>query len=156
MDRDMRWHQRGIKEAIWVRAKQPSLKRNGGTRVNLPHAWDRVINDLPRRLTSGGKTLLKVQPQRNNLVKGHRLCPQRRFAPSKKKQVSLDVDLIYTIYSSQMTESIHSLELQCNKSTLYIHIYSTCLTCSRYSLSYPYDPNSFSTCTAMIGPPLEY
>ena len=71
MDRDMRWHQRGIKEAIWVRAKQPSLKRNGGTRVNLPHAWDRVINDLPRRLTSGGKTLLKVQPQRNNLVKGH-------------------------------------------------------------------------------------
>ena len=100
MDRDTRWHQRGIKGAIWVRAKQPSLNRNGGTRVNLPHAWDRVINDLLRRLTSGRKTLLKVQPQRHNLVKGHRLGPQRRFALSQNKQVSLDADLIYTIYVS--------------------------------------------------------
>ena len=54
MDRDTRWHQIGIKEAIWVRAEQPSLNRNGGTRHNLPHAWDRVIANLPRRLTSSG------------------------------------------------------------------------------------------------------
>ena len=52
LDREPRWFERGVKEAVWVRAEQPSLNRSGGVRVNLSHGWDRVIKQLPHRLTS--------------------------------------------------------------------------------------------------------
>ncbi len=56
LDRETRWYERGVKEAIWVRAEEPSLNRNGGVRVKLSHGWDRIIRDIPSRLappTSG-------------------------------------------------------------------------------------------------------
>ena len=52
MDRETRWFERGVKEAIWVRAENPSLNRHGGVRIKLSHAWDRTIRTLPRKLTS--------------------------------------------------------------------------------------------------------
>ena len=52
LDRDSRWFERGVKEAIWVRHEQPSLNRSGGVRVKLSHGWVRVIRDIPRRMTS--------------------------------------------------------------------------------------------------------
>ena len=52
LDRESRWYERGVKEAIWVRAEQPSLNRGGGLRNNLSHAWDRTIRTLPRQMTS--------------------------------------------------------------------------------------------------------
>jgi len=54
LDREQRWYERGVKEAIWVRAEQPSLNRSGGVRTNLSHGWDRTIKTIPRRLTSAG------------------------------------------------------------------------------------------------------
>ena len=52
LDRESRWFERGVKEAIWVRAEQPALNRTGGVRHNLSHAWDRSIKTLPRKMTS--------------------------------------------------------------------------------------------------------
>ena len=52
IDRETRWFERGVKEAIWVRAENPSLNRSGGVRIKLSHAWDRTITALPRKLTS--------------------------------------------------------------------------------------------------------
>ena len=52
IDRETRWFERGVKEAIWVRAENPSLNRSGGVRIKLSHAWDRTIRTLPRKLTS--------------------------------------------------------------------------------------------------------
>ena len=37
-----RWFERGVKEAIYIRALNPSLNRNGG-RYNLPPVWDNII-----------------------------------------------------------------------------------------------------------------
>ena len=49
LDRESRWYERGVKEAIWVRADNPSLNRTGGVRHKLSHGWDRVIRDIPGR-----------------------------------------------------------------------------------------------------------
>ena len=48
-----RWCERGVKEAIYIRALNPSLNRDGG-RYNLPPVWDNIIKkrvkaDRPRR-----------------------------------------------------------------------------------------------------------
>ena len=50
---ESRWFERGVKEAIYVRALNPSLNRDGG-RYNLPPVWDNIIKkrvktDRPRR-----------------------------------------------------------------------------------------------------------
>ena len=37
-----RWFERGVKEAIFIRALNPSLNRDGG-KYNLPSVWDNVI-----------------------------------------------------------------------------------------------------------------
>ena len=42
LDREPRWFERGVKEAIYIRAHNPSLNKDGG-RHQLPHIWDRVI-----------------------------------------------------------------------------------------------------------------
>ena len=33
LDRDTRWFERGVKEAIYIRAAQPSLNKDGGATV---------------------------------------------------------------------------------------------------------------------------
>ena len=48
-----RWFERGVKEAIYIRALNPSLNRDGW-RYNLPPVWDNIIKkevkaDRPRR-----------------------------------------------------------------------------------------------------------
>ena len=51
LDREERWFERGVKEAIWERVERPSLNRRGGLRVQLSHAWDRALKQLTRRLS---------------------------------------------------------------------------------------------------------
>ena len=43
LDRDARWFQRGIREAIYIRAQKPTLNRNAG-RYTLPVVWDNIIS----------------------------------------------------------------------------------------------------------------
>ena len=50
LDREERWFERGVKEAIYERSESPSLNRQGGLRFNLSHAWDRAIQSIPRVL----------------------------------------------------------------------------------------------------------
>ena len=52
-----RWFERGVKEAIYIRALNPSLNRDGG-RFNLPPVWDNIIKkkvkaDRPKRRGRG-------------------------------------------------------------------------------------------------------
>lgn len=42
LDKEPKWFERGVKEAIYIRAHKPSLNRDGG-RHQLPHIWDGVI-----------------------------------------------------------------------------------------------------------------
>ena len=56
IDREIQWFERGVKEAIWARAENPSLNRSGGVRIKLSHAWDRTIRTLPRKLTSSSSS----------------------------------------------------------------------------------------------------
>ena len=44
MDKEKNWFEHGVKEAVWVRNKNPSLNCNGSTRITLSHSWDRSIN----------------------------------------------------------------------------------------------------------------
>ena len=42
LDRDPRWFERGVKEAIQIRKHKPALNKDGG-RHNLSHLWDSLI-----------------------------------------------------------------------------------------------------------------
>ena len=49
-----RWFERGVKEAIYIRANKPSLNRDGG-RYNLPPVWNNIV----KRLVEGPGTVTK-------------------------------------------------------------------------------------------------
>ena len=51
LDKEDRWFERGVREAIWERVEQPALNKRGGLRFQLSHAWDEAIRRLPRRLS---------------------------------------------------------------------------------------------------------
>ncbi len=46
-DKESRWFERGVKEAIYERREQPSLNRHGGLRFHLSHTWDKVVEAIP-------------------------------------------------------------------------------------------------------------
>ena len=51
---EARWFERGVKEAIYIKAMHPNLNRDGG-RFNLPPVWDNIItkNMKTERLLRG-------------------------------------------------------------------------------------------------------
>ena len=51
LDKEEKWFERGVKEAIWERVEKPSLNKKGGLRVLLSHAWDPILKQLPRRMS---------------------------------------------------------------------------------------------------------
>ena len=57
-----RWFERGVKEAIYIRALNPSLNRDGG-RYNLPPVWDNIIKKKVKadRLRRGGGLVITVK-----------------------------------------------------------------------------------------------
>ena len=67
LDREKNWFERGVKEAVWVRTKNPSLNCNGGTRITPSYFWDRSINTLrsfsPFLISSGSKNSTGRQHQ---------------------------------------------------------------------------------------------
>ena len=50
LDSENRWHERGVKEAIYKRIEKPSLTTK--LRFKLSHAWDPVLTTMPRRLST--------------------------------------------------------------------------------------------------------
>ena len=56
LDREHRWYERGVKEAIYVNVEQPSLNKGGGLRHNLAGAYTSVINKIPKRLSTDSST----------------------------------------------------------------------------------------------------
>ena len=52
LDRESRWFERGVKEAIYVKSEQPSLNKGGGLRHNLAGAYNTIIRRIPRRLSN--------------------------------------------------------------------------------------------------------
>ncbi|XP_071500717.1 uncharacterized protein [Diadema antillarum] len=55
LDRESKWFERGVKEAIWERVERPTLNKRGGLRFNLSHAWDRAVRKIPSRLSRAGQ-----------------------------------------------------------------------------------------------------
>ena len=57
-----RWFERGVKEAIFIKAMNPSLNRDGG-RYSLPPVWDNIIERRMRteRMRGGGDQPLDCQ-----------------------------------------------------------------------------------------------
>ena len=51
LDKEEKWFERGVREAIWERVEQPAINKKGGLRFQLPHAWDQALQNLPRRLS---------------------------------------------------------------------------------------------------------
>ena len=61
---ESRWLERGVNEAICIRAVNPSLNRDSG-RYNLPPVWDNIIKervkaDKPRRRRRRGGGLVSI------------------------------------------------------------------------------------------------
>ena len=52
LDRESRWFERGVKEALYVKCEQPSLNKGGGLRHNLAGAYSSAITKIPQRLKS--------------------------------------------------------------------------------------------------------
>ena len=51
MDREDKWFERGVKEAIHVKVEKPSLNRGGGLRHHLSPIYNHVLSKLPKRLS---------------------------------------------------------------------------------------------------------
>ncbi|XP_072037121.1 uncharacterized protein [Amphiura filiformis] len=49
LDKEDKWFERGVREAIWERVEQPAINKKGGLRFQLPHAWDQALQNLPRQ-----------------------------------------------------------------------------------------------------------
>ena len=49
LDREARWFERGVKEAIYIRAYQPTLNKDGG-RYKLPNSYDPVLTSLTSKV----------------------------------------------------------------------------------------------------------
>ena len=43
IDKEPRWFERGVREAIYERVQQPAINKKGGLRFMLPHSWDRAL-----------------------------------------------------------------------------------------------------------------
>ncbi|KAI8484071.1 hypothetical protein Bbelb_381890 [Branchiostoma belcheri] len=43
LDREPRWCERGVKEAIYERIYKPTLNRKGGLRIELSSTWDTAL-----------------------------------------------------------------------------------------------------------------
>ena len=56
LDREERWFERGVREAIWERVEKPSLNKHGGLRFQLSHAWDQSLINIPCQLTRDQST----------------------------------------------------------------------------------------------------
>ena len=52
LDRESRYFERGVKEAIYIRAFKPSLNRDGG-RYKLPNIYDPIIDRYVSKIKSG-------------------------------------------------------------------------------------------------------
>ena len=48
-----RWFERGVKEAIYIRATKPSLNKDGG-RFNLSPIWTNILKDRVKGTRAGG------------------------------------------------------------------------------------------------------
>ena len=55
LDKEARWFERGVKEAIYVKREEPSLNRGGGLRHNLAGAYNTAIKKIPRRFNSSNR-----------------------------------------------------------------------------------------------------
>ena len=55
LDREPRYFERGVKEAIYIKANQPSLNRDGG-RYKLPSVYDTIIDRNIRKVKSSQTT----------------------------------------------------------------------------------------------------
>ena len=49
LDREDRWFERGVREAIHVKVEKPSLNRGGGLRHFLSPIYNQVLSKLPKR-----------------------------------------------------------------------------------------------------------
>ena len=49
LDREGKWFERGVKEAIYVTREEPSLNRGGGLRHNLSKVNSPAIKKIPRK-----------------------------------------------------------------------------------------------------------
>ena len=66
MDREQRWFERGVREAIWERVERPTLNKKGGLRFKLSPAWDRANQLISRRLMPSSVDVSQSHSQSNN------------------------------------------------------------------------------------------
>ena len=50
LEREPRYFERGVKEAIYIRVNNPSLNKDGG-RYNLPRVFDPILGSRVRKVT---------------------------------------------------------------------------------------------------------
>ena len=79
LDREPRYFERGVKEAIYIRVNQPSLNRDGG-RYKLPKVYDPILMSRVRKVT----TLRSVQS-------AHEVCS---IATEKRKTIQMHLSQI--------------------------------------------------------------
>ncbi len=52
LDREDRWFERGVKEAIYVKVEKPSLNRGEGLQHHLSPIYNAALSSIPRRFNN--------------------------------------------------------------------------------------------------------
>ncbi len=104
----MQWFERGVKEAIWVRHKKPSLNRSGGVRIKLSHGWNGTIRDIPPRMTSSP---VSIPTDRKSPKVHHNPAEDRRLRSQRWL-------LLNQVYLDDNIQNYPSLRMQCSISNI--------------------------------------
>lgn len=62
IDKEERWFERGVREALYDRIEKPTLNRTGGLRFILSHIWDRTLRPVRDHMTPHSGVVVSNPP----------------------------------------------------------------------------------------------
>ena len=63
LDKETRWFERGVREAVYERMQHPPMNKAGGLRFTLARSWDRALDSTSRHTSAHCYSTMHGQTQ---------------------------------------------------------------------------------------------